>query len=236
MYNTLIFDLDDTLTNDRENMKEAFKVLMNIRNEEFIEDNFNRFYNIDKYVWKERSSGRLLGPYEDDNKKKTEWIRAQRFIMYYGENNISYNDAVYANNIYMNGMKEKVVSRDGTYQVLEYLFNKGYRIIIATNGPIIPLNTKLKKLNIKKFVEVVFSAEEVGFMKPNIKYYEGLFKKANITSKENVLFIGDELEKDVKGANENQIDICWCNYNNEINDKYSIKYEIHDLKEIIDIL
>lgn len=236
MYKTLIFDLDDTLTDDHENTKEAFKILMNSRNEEFSEENFDRFYKIDKYVWRERSAGRLLGPYEDDNEKKTEWIRAMRFIKYYGEENISYEDAVIANNIYMEGLKKKVVSRDGTYEVLEYLFSKEYRIIIATNGPIVPLKTKLEKLNIDKFIDIVFSAEEVGFMKPSSNFFNGLIEKAKIDIKENVLFIGDELEKDIKGANENGLDVCWCNYNNEINSKYSIKYEIHNLKELKNIL
>lgn len=236
MYKTLIFDLDDTLTNDYENVKEAFKILMAFRKEEFSEEKFEKFYKIDKYVWRERAHGRLLGPYEDDNIKKTEWIRAMRFIKYYGEENISYEDAVIANNIYMNGMKEKVVPQDGAYETIEYLFNKGYKIVIATNGPIIPLKSKLKKLKIDKFIDTIFSGEEIGFLKPTKKYYDGLMKKAKIHSKEQILFIGDDLQKDIKGANDNNIDVCWCNYNNEINDKYNIKYEIHNLKELKSIL
>lgn len=236
MYKTLIFDLDDTLTDDYQNVKEAFKILMKYRNEEFSEDKFNRFYRIDKSVWEERAAGGLLGPYENDNEKKTEWIRAIRFIRYYGEENISYEEAVIANNIYMNGMKEKVVAQEGAYEILEYLFNKGYRIVIATNGPIIPLKSKIKKLNIDKFVDVTFSAEEVGFMKPSYQFYEALFQKAKIVLKEDVLFIGDDLSKDVKGAIENNIDICWCNYDYKLNNEYNITYEINNLKELKNIL
>lgn len=236
MYKILIFDLDDTLTDDYENIKEAFKILMKYRNEKFLEENFEKFYKIDRKVWEERAAGGLLGPYENNDEKKVEWIRAMRFIIYYGEKNISYEDAVIANNIYMNGMKEKVVAREGTKDVLEYLFNRGYKIIIATNGPIIPLKTKIKKLNIDKYIDTVFSAEEVGFMKPNPIYYEGLMKKAKILSKKEILFIGDDLEKDVKGAINNGIDICWCNYNNETNNEYNINYEIYDIKELIHIL
>lgn len=236
MYKTLIFDLDDTLTNDKENMKEAFKILMKYRKEEFLETNFERFYKIDKYVWKERAAGRLLGPYENNNEKKTEWIRAYRFLEYYGKENISYKDAVIANDIYMNGMKEKVVPQEGTFEIIKYLFKKKYRIIIATNGPTIPLKSKIEKLKIDKFVDTIFSADEVGFMKPNKLYYDGLIKKAEITFKKEILFIGDDLEKDIKGANDNGIDVCWCNYNNEINNKYNTNYEIHKLKELRNIL
>lgn len=61
-------------------------------------------------------------------------------------------------------------------------------------------------------------------------------KKSNILSKKEVLFIGDDLEKDVKGANENNIDVCWCNYNSEVNEKYNTKYEIDDIKKLKEIL
>lgn len=235
MYKTLIFDLDDTLTDDKANMREAFKILMKYRKEKFSEENFERFYKIDKYVWKERAAGRLLGPYENNNEKKTEWIRAYRFFKYY-EENIAYEDAVRANDIYTNGMKEKVVPRENAYETIEYLFKKQYRIIIATNGPTIPLKSKIEKIKIDKFVDTIFSADEIGFMKPSKLYYDGLIRKARIGSKKQILFIGDDLEKDIKGANDNDIDVCWCNYNNEVNNKYNTNYEIHKLEELRNIL
>ena len=86
------------------------------------------------------------------------------------------------------------------------------------------------------YIDTIFSAEEVGYIKPHPKFYEGLFKKANIKSKKEILFVGDDLEKDVKGGIENGIDVCWCNYNNEINNEYKTNYEIHKLMELKNIL
>ena len=136
----------------------------------------------------------------------------------------------------MEGLKENVVSQKGSYEIVKYLYKKGYKIIIATNGPIVPLNTKLEKLKITRFIDTVFSAEEVGFMKPHKEFYKGLFKKAQIEDKKDILFIGDELEKDIKGAIENKIDTCWCNYKKEINNKYKINYEINKLEDLKAIL
>lgn len=233
MYNILIFDLDDTLTNNLENVREAFRKVNKYRNEEFTEENFLKFYQIDLKVWSDRASGKLLTPYEDNKAKKAEWLRATRFIRYYGEDNISYEEAVLVNNIYMNGMKEKVVPRENCFEVIKYLYNKGYKIIIATNGPLIPLKTKIEKLNITSYIDTIFSGEEVGFMKPSKQFYEGLLKKANLKSKEQILFLGDDLEKDIKGGIENGIDTCWCNYNNVLNNSsYIPKYEIHNLVEL----
>ena len=218
-----------------ENTKEAFKLVLNYINEEYNEEKFLKFYNIDKQTWRERAAGILKTPYEDDKEKKKEWIRARRFIKYF-DGNVSYEKAVHMNNIYMEGMKEKVVPRENCFDVIKYLHEKGYRLIIATNGPTVPLEAKIEKLNISNFIDMIFSAEEVGFMKPHKTYYEGLLKKADLTNFDNVLFIGDDLDKDVKGALENNIDICWCNYENEINEKYALTYEIKELIELKKIL
>lgn len=235
MYKTIIFDLDDTLTNDYENIKQAFKIVMEYQNEEYTEEKFLKFYKIDKQTWKDRAAGKILTPYEDNIEKKVAWIRGSRFVKYY-DNQITIEKAIEINNVYMDGMKEKVVAREGAFEIIKYLYDKGYKLIIATNGPAIALKTKLEKLKIDKFIDTMFSAEGVGFMKPQPQFYEGLLNKVNIESKEEILFIGDDLDKDIKGGNDNGIDVCWCNYNGEVNEKYNIKYEIHKLEELRNVL
>ena len=123
MYKTIIFDLDDTLTDDKANIKEALKIVMKYMNIKYTENNFKRFYEIDKATWRDRAAGKLLTPYEDNKEKKTEWIRASRFLKFFN-NEISYEEAVEVNNIYMDGMKKHVVSRDGTKEVINYLHEK----------------------------------------------------------------------------------------------------------------
>ena len=74
MYKYLIFDLDDTLTNDYENCIYAFKAAIALVGEEYTLENFLRFREIDKFTWNERAAGRFITPYEDDKVKMTEWI------------------------------------------------------------------------------------------------------------------------------------------------------------------
>lgn len=61
-------------------------------------------------------------------------------------------------------------------------------------------------------------------------------EKSKIKSKKDILFVGDDLETDIKGGLENKIDTCWCNYDNKINNKYYSKYEIKELQDLISIL
>lgn len=236
MYKTIIFDLDDTLTDNLENVRYAFKKVLEYKKEKYTEEKFSRFCEIDERTWADRAKGILITPYEDDKVKKAEWLRASRFIKYFGEENITYNEAVRVNNIYMNGMKEVVVPQEGAYELIKYLYDKKYKIVIATNGPIIPLKSKIEKLGIQKFIDTIFASEEVGYMKPHFEYFEGLLKKAKVKNKDKILFVGDDLEKDIKGSIDYNIDVCWCNYKNKTNNKYKINYEIYKLSELKNIL
>ena len=93
MYNTIIFDLDDTLTDDKENTREAFKIVLDDRKEIYTDEKFEKFYQIDKKTWKDRAEGKLITPYEENNAKKAEWLRAYRFLQYFN-NTLDYNEAV----------------------------------------------------------------------------------------------------------------------------------------------
>ena len=65
-------------------------LVISSRNETYSEEDFLRFRKIDKKTWEDRAAGKLLTPYEDDDEKKKEWIRASRILKYYGEENITY--------------------------------------------------------------------------------------------------------------------------------------------------
>lgn len=70
MYDTIIFDLDDTLTDDCENIRQAFKIVLEYKKEYYTDDKFEIFYNIDKKTWRDRADGRLITPYENDKEKR----------------------------------------------------------------------------------------------------------------------------------------------------------------------
>ena len=61
----------------------------------------------------------------------------------------------------MEALKENIVSLDGASDVLKYLKEHGYKIAVATNGPTVAINSKLKAPGLYKYVDVIFSADEV---------------------------------------------------------------------------
>jgi XTP/dITP diphosphohydrolase len=70
-------------------------------------------------------------------------------------------------------------------------------------------------------------------MKPHEEFYNCLLNKINNFNKEEMIFIGDELEKDIKGGLENGIDTCWFNIEKRnAENQYTPKYEINSLTEL----
>ena len=234
-YKKLLFDLDNTLVDDDENRKYAIKKILLERKEEVTDNEIKKFVELDNQFWKDRAEGKIKDPYEfKTNEEKTKWIRAQRFIKYF--NNITLEEGIEINDKYINFLKEKIIPIKNSTEILKYLYEKQYELYIITNSPTKVVKDKLCKIDAQRYIKNVFTAEEAGHMKPHTKFFEGFFNKINCHQKEDMLIIGDELEKDVLGGIRNGIDTCWFNPKKISNSQYKINYEISDLLELKNIL
>lgn len=234
-YKKILFDLDNTLVDDDENRKYAIEKILIEKKEKATSYKIEKFIQLDNQFWKERAEGKIKDPYKfKNNKEKSEWVRAQRFIKYF--NNITLEEGIKINNKYINFLKEKIVPIKNSTEILKYLYEKKYELYIITNGPTKAVNDKLCKINAQKYIKNTFSAEETGYMKPHNEFFKGLFNKINIYRKEDMLIIGDELEKDMLGGIQNGIDTCWFNPKKLNNNQYKVNYEINDLLELKNIL
>lgn len=241
-YKIIIFDLDDTLIDNLENVRYAFKMMVESKKEEYNEDSFKRWYEIDKQFWKEWQDGKIKLPehLKNETGKKSDeflnWLRAQRVLIYYN-NIISLDEAINLNNVYMNALTENVIAIEGAYETLNYLSDKGYYIIIATNGPKVATKDKILKINCINFVNEILSADMFGYMKPNKEFFEGIKKTLNNYNVDEYLIIGDSLKSDIGFAMKCNFDSCWFNKNNEkLGNEYKPTMTINKLKELIKIL
>ncbi len=235
IYKKILFDLDNTLIDDNENRRYAMKKLLSERKESVTEEKLEKFIKMDDKYWKDRAERKIKDPYKFKTlEEKTTWVRAQRFIMYF---NCSFEEAVKINEKYINYLKTSIVPIDNAKEILEYLNKKQYEIYIVTNGPEKPVENKLNSIGANKYVEAVFTAEEAGYMKPHKEFFDKFFKKINTYKKEDMIIIGDELEKDVLGGIQNGIDSCWFNAKHKEN-KTGINpnFEINNLLDLKNIL
>lgn len=236
-YKILIFDLDDTLIDNLENMKYAFKDMVENEQEEYSDANFLKWYEIDKKFWRDWQDEIIELPQylkKEEGKKSKEfldWLRAQKVLLYF-DNKIPLERAIELNNIYMSSLTKNVIAIEDAYDTLKYLSEK-YYIIVATNGPQIAAKKKVNEINCLEFVNEVLSAEMFGYMKPRKEYFDAIQKTLNNYNNEEYLIIGDSLKSDVGFAMNCNFDSCWFNRNNKkLPSKYQPTMMIKKLKEL----
>ena len=83
IYKKVLFDLDNTLVDDDENRKYAFKQVLLDRNEIPTKYELERFLKKDDQYWKDRAARKIKEPVFKNKEEKTKWVRAQRFIKYF---------------------------------------------------------------------------------------------------------------------------------------------------------
>lgn len=90
----------------------------------------------------------------------------------YFEGKISLEKAFEINELFLTSLNEIVVPIDGAYETLKYLHEK-YKLVIATNGPTVAVESKLGKIGCLDFIDAMFSADmtKKTVTKPNKEYF-----------------------------------------------------------------
>jgi 2-haloacid dehalogenase len=121
-------------------------------------------------------------------------------------------------------------------EVLKKLKEKECRLAILSNGTPALLNELVKSNNLENIFDDLFSIEEVGIYKPDIKVYDIPIKKYQIKA-DKVAFLSSNTW-DVSGGGNYGYNAIWVNRNNNIFDNldFKPKNEINNLTQLLDIV
>ena len=233
-YELLIFDLDDTLINNNENVRYAFKKMTEVLGYTYSDEMFNEWQKFDKKFWLDFYNGKIEIPYNKDDERFVPYVQSLRYRNFFRPQ-ISMERALEINPKFIDWLKEIVVPEEGCYETLAYLHQKGYRLVVATNGANQAIESKLRKINCRQFIDETFSADmtKERVTKPSPIYFKELLDYLDYHEKEKILLIGDSLHSEVQGGKNAGIDTCW--YNKEQNiapEDCTPTIEIHKLKEL----
>lgn len=90
---------------------------------------------------------------------------------------------------------------------------------IVTNGNSDFQNSKIDKLDFRKYMKTVMISEEVGIRKPDPKIFHLALSKID-SNNENTLFVGDNPLVDIKGANDSGLIPVWLSHGQVLNEKH----------------
>ena len=121
-------------------------------------------------------------------------------------------------------------------ETLNKLKKKDFKLAILSNGTPSLLGNLVKNNNLENIFDDIFSIEEVGTFKPDLKVYELPVNKYNI-KKDEILFLSANTW-DVSGGGNYGYNSVWVNRNKNIFDNldYQPLDEIHDLSELLEII
>ena len=121
---------------------------------------------------------------------------------------------------------------DGAVELLETLSCE-YRLYLATNGTSNVQKSRISSAGISKYFHGIYISEDVGYNKPDIRYFEACFKDIPSFIREETVMIGDSLTSDIKGGINAGIKTVWFNYEGKSRDDSIVPdYEVHSLDEI----
>ncbi|WP_433772382.1 HAD family hydrolase [Bacillus wiedmannii] len=84
------------------------------------------------------------------------------------------------------------------------------KVAIITNGSTQRQKAKIINTNLNRYFDTIIISEEAGCSKPDKRIFELTLNKLNVQP-EDVLFVGDDLEKDIAGCQNANIKGIWYN-------------------------
>ena len=125
---------------------------------------------------------------------------------------------------------------EGAHEVMTYLRQRGYRLHMCSNGFHEVQYRKLRASTLLEFFDTIILSEDAGANKPSKDYFDYAFAKTNAV-RGKTLMIGDNFTTDILGAQNSGVDVMFFNRHP---DKFltpsKVDFEIHALKEIMDLL
>ena len=220
-YKAVIFDLDDTLINRKQAVNNLFDIILN----RFYED--DKLQNYDQMIKKFKEYD--FEHTGDPDKTK---VLKPFFKIYPPDTILKENQMI----TFWNDTLPSAFAPDSNVLNLLSIISNNYKIAIITNGTTYRQKVKIKNSNLGFFMDEIIMSEEVGISKPDPNVFNLALDRLDVSANETI-FIGDNLELDIKGSRNAGLTDVWFNPYHSRNKKDVVpSYEIDNLEGLLKIL
>ena len=84
----------------------------------------------------------------------------------------------------------------------------GITISLITNGTSQSANGRIRASGIGQYANYIFVSHDIGYDKPDVRFFECVLNTVKDTDKAHYLVVGDSLTSDMKGANNAGLPCC----------------------------
>lgn len=225
-YDTLLFDVDNTLLDFDANEAESFRAMVEAQGERYTEELFAAYRTMNEQMWRAIERG-------EATTSEVVNTRFSRLMSRYGK---QVNGAEWEQ-VYRSHLNRGLQEMPGVHEVLSEL-GAYCRLYIITNGMEETQEFRLSGSGLRPYFKDIFISESIGAGKPSKEFFD--YVKSHIEEFEaaKTLVIGDSLTSDILGGK--RAGIATCLYTRKENgvqehgDFEDVKpdYIIHSLDEI----
>jgi putative hydrolase of the HAD superfamily len=210
-YKHLFFDLDHTLWDFDKNAEATLIDLFELfsLNEKVnapFDDFYKKYLHHNEILWDRYHKGFITA--ED-----LKWKRMWRTLLDFKISDEKLAKAVSAK--FLEILPTKKMVFEHTFEILDYLIEKKYTLHLITNGFEVTQWSKLNNSGLAKYFTHVITSEASNSLKPKKEIFEYAISKAGATLKES-LMLGDNLDADIKGAINVNMDCVFVNHINSV--------------------
>lgn len=215
----IFIDLDDTILDFKKAESVALKRTLNDFNVEATDETVLLYSAINDKMWKKLEKG--------ENTRAE--ITVMRFSELFKTLGIDV-DAAEVNETYKKNLGIGHFFMPDAEEFLEKL--KGHRLFIVSNGTTSVQTGRVKSAGLEGYFEKFFFSEDVGFDKPDKRFFDRVFAEIDGFDKDDAVIIGDSLTSDIFGGKNAGIKTCWFNPHKK---EGEADYVISSLMEFFDL-
>lgn len=125
---------------------------------------------------------------------------------------------------------------DGAEELLKTL-SQDYRLFLVSNGSTDIQRSRIASSNIHLYFEKMFISEEIGFNKPDKRFFDAVFAQIPDFDKNQAVIVGDSLSSDIQGGKNAEITTIWYNSKGvKVSNCTQPNYQISTLSELPSLL
>ncbi len=221
----LFFDLDGTIFNFKSAEKEAISATLSVFGVRVTEKMIKRYSEINDSCWKALERGEI----------KREELIFRRFELLSREFSLTLVPKLVQER-YAKELGSRYIFIHGAEELLSEL-SLSYDLYAVTNGNADIQRSRIEKAGLNRFFKGFFISEEIGFAKPDKRFFDTAFSQVKDFTPALSVIIGDSLSSDILGAENAGVESIYYNPE-ELENRTGIApdFEITKLEEIKEIL
>lgn len=196
-FDIVLFDADGTLFDFEAAARRALTEMLASIGFAAGEDVYQRYHVINESFWRRYERAEI----------SREELRVGRFRRFLGEIELS-ADPVRCSEEYLRRLAKGGDLLPGAEALCRALAPH-LRLYLATNGISAVQRERLSLSPLRGLISDLFISEEIGFPKPDRRYFDSVLSRLGVEDQSRVVMLGDSLTADIQGAQHAGIAACW---------------------------